>query len=60
MELDKHKAAQLWSEMTRHVRWHGRRHGLPLRADPAFAPDAHHMRAEHEVLNQEVRITLEA
>src|SRR4051812_8757571 len=60
MELDKHKAAQLWSEMTRHVRRHGRRHGLPLRADPAFAPNAHDMRAEHEVLNQEVRIALEA
>ena len=33
MELDKHEAAQLWSEMTRHVRRHGRHYGLPLRAD---------------------------
>jgi hypothetical protein len=33
---------------------------MPLSSDPAFAPDAHDMRAEHEVLNEKIRITLEA
>ncbi len=59
VDLRQHEAAQPGSEVAHHLSGHGCREGVPVRGEPALTADAHHMRAQHQILNQESRIALE-
>jgi hypothetical protein len=57
--LPQHEAAELRPEMAADAGWQRGEHHLPIRRHPALAPVAHDLRAQHYVLHQERRISLE-
>ena len=60
MVLQQHEAAQLWPEVAGNPGRHRREDGLPVGREPALPADAHDMRAQHQILDDEVLVALEA
>jgi hypothetical protein len=58
--LGQHEPAQRRPEVADDVGRHRRRDGPAVRREPALAAEADHVRAQHEVLDQEVLVALEA
>jgi hypothetical protein len=58
--LGQHKAAQLGPEVAGDAGRHRRGDGPAVGGEPALAAEAHHVRAEHEVLDQEGLVALKA
>ena len=58
--LGQHEAAQLRPEVADDAGRHRREHGPAVGGQPALAAEAHDVRAEHQVLDQEVLVALEA
>jgi hypothetical protein len=58
--LGQHEAAQLGPEVAGDAGRHRGDHGPAVRGQPAFAAQAEDVRAEHEVLYEEVLVALEA
>jgi hypothetical protein len=57
--LKQREPAQLEPEVPDNPRGHRGRDGLAVRGQPAFAADADHLRAQHEILDQKVLVALE-
>src|SRR5712672_1295857 len=60
MVLGEHEAAQLRPEVTIDAGRQRRRHHVAFRRLPAFAAEIHNMRTDHQILNHEARVALEA
>ena len=60
MVLQQHEAAQFRPKVAGNPGRHRRENGLPVGREPAFPADAHDMRAQHEILDDEVLVALEA
>ena len=60
MILGEHEAAQLWPKMSVDAFRQRRRHGCALRSLPALATEVHHMRTDHQVLHDKIRVAFEA
>jgi hypothetical protein len=60
MVLQQHETAQLRPKVTSNPGRHRRENGLPVGREPAFPADAYDMRAQHEILDDEVLVALEA
>ena len=60
MVLGQHKAAQLRPEVAIDPARQGRHDQLPIRGQPALAAIAHGLGPQHEVLNEEVLVAVEA
>ena len=58
--LGQHEAAQLRPEVADDAGRHRGDHGLAVGGQPALAAEADHVRAQHQVLDQEVLVALEA
>jgi hypothetical protein len=58
--LEQHEAAQLRPEVTADLGRHRRDHRSAVRGQPAFTADADNMRPQHEILDEEVLVALEA
>ena len=58
--LGQHEAAQLGPEVAGDAGRHRGEHGPAVGGQPALAAQAHHVRAQHQVLDQEVLVALEA
>ena len=58
--LEQHEAAQLRPEVADDPGRHRRDDGPPVRGQPALAAEADDVRAQHEILDQEVLVALEA
>ena len=58
--LGQHEAPQLRPEVTADPRRQRRHHHPAIASQPALAPVAHHMAAQHQVLNHVVLVALEA
>ena len=60
MVLQQHETAQLRPKVTSNPGRHRRENGLPVGREPAFPADADDMRAQHEILDDEILVALEA
>ena len=60
MILGEHKTAQFRPKMTVDAIGQRRRDHLAGRRQPALAAEIHHMRADHQILYDKMRIALEA
>src|SRR3954453_16665572 len=60
MVLQQHEAAQFRPKVTSNFGRHWCEDGLPVGRQPAFPADTHDMRAQHEILDDEVFVALEA
>jgi hypothetical protein len=58
--LEQHEAAQLRPEMADDARRQRRDDGLPVGGQPALAAEADDLRAQHQILDQDVLVALEA
>jgi hypothetical protein len=60
MILQQHEAAQLRPKVTSNFGRHWCEDGLPVGRQPAFPADTHDMRAQHQILDDEVLVALRA
>jgi hypothetical protein len=60
MVLQQREAAQFRSKVAGNPSWQRREDGPPVGREPALPADAHDMRAQHEILDDEVLVALEA
>src|SRR3954453_15903965 len=60
MILQQYEAAQLRPKVAGNPSRHRREDGPPVGREPAFPADAHDMRAQHQILDDEVLVALEA
>ncbi len=58
--LEQHEPTQLRPDMTGDAGRHGCRDGHPVRGQPTLAAEANDVRPQHEILNEEVLVALEA
>jgi hypothetical protein len=58
--LEQNEPAQLWPKVTANLGRHRRHHRPAVRSQPAFAADANNMPMQHEILDEEVLVALEA
>jgi hypothetical protein len=59
MILGQHEAAQFWPKVSADASRQWRRHHLAVRPLPALAPEIHHMRTDHQVLHDKIRMAFE-
>ena len=60
MVLQQHEAAQFRPKVAGNPGRHRRENRLPVGREPALPADAHDMRAQHQILDDEVLVALEA